>query len=452
MGGFFDRKQNDTLEYEFLPPALEIEETPPSPVKRVLIWVIFAIVVTFSVWSWFGRVEIVAEARGKVIPDGRVKVVQPMEEGIIRAILVEEGQRVKEGQILIDLDPTIKQADVDSNIGSLRLQYLDRERLVDEFEGRNPGEGLSRSARKNKLQIPPALMAVQARLKSARESEHRAREEAQRLVIAQRESALTAAEAVLVKLERTHSIVKEQESSLKELYEGGFASRMEWRDKDKELLAAQQDIEAQKKQIQSARASLEEARKGLETLTHERDKSVLTDLVEREKTISSTEGEVTKARKRAEYERLVSPVNGTVHGLATYTIGGIVKPAQDVVSIVPDGTPLVVEAMVQNKDIGFVKIGQETEVKLDTFPFQKYGTIRGKVIHLSPDAVEDEKLGPVYRMRTSIERPVMRVDGRDVPVTPGMSASVEVKTGDRRIIEFFLSPIIKYARESLTLR
>jgi hypothetical protein len=205
---------------------------------------------------------------------------------------------VKEGQILIDLDPTIKQADVDSNIGSLRLQYLDRERLVDEFEGRNPGEGLSRSARKNKLQIPPALMAVQARLKSARESEHRAREEAQRLVIAQRESALTAAEAVLVKLERTHSIVKEQESSLKELYEGGFASRMEWRDKDKELLAAQQDIEAQKKQIQSARASLEEARKGLETLTHERDKSVLTDLVEREKTISSTEGEVTKARKR----------------------------------------------------------------------------------------------------------------------------------------------------------
>jgi hemolysin D len=145
-------------------------------------------------------------------------------------------------------------------------------------------------------------------------------------------------------------------------------------------------------------------------------------------------------------------VNGTVHGLATYTIGGIVKPAQDVVSIVPDGTPLIVEAMVQNKDIGFVKVGQETEVKLDTFSFQKYGTIRGKVIHLSPDAVEDEKLGPVYKMRSSIERAIMRVDGKDVPVAPGMTASVEVKTGDRRIIEFFLSPIIKYARESLTLR
>jgi hemolysin D len=145
-------------------------------------------------------------------------------------------------------------------------------------------------------------------------------------------------------------------------------------------------------------------------------------------------------------------VSGTVHGLATYTIGGIVKPAQDVVSIVPDGTPLVVEAMVQNKDIGFVKIGQETEVKLDTFPFRKYGTILGKVIHLSSDAVEDEKPGPVYKMRSSVEKTAMLVEGREVPVTPGMSASVEVKTGKRRVIEFFLSPIIKYARESLTLR
>jgi len=253
-------------------------------------------------------------------------------------------------------------------------------------------------------------------------------------------------------MERTLSIVSEQEGSLKELYRGGFASRMEWRDKEKELYAAQQDLEAQKKQVQSARDSLEEARKGLESLKHERDKSILADLVERERTISSAEGEVTKARKRFEYEKLVSPVSGTVHGLATYTIGGIVKPAQDVVSIVPDGTPLIVEAMVQNKDIGFVKIGQETEVKLDTFPFQKYGTIRGKVTHLSPDAVEDEKLGPVYRMRSSIEKTTMRVEGREVPVAPGMSASVEVKTGNRRIIEFFLSPIIKYARESLTLR
>ncbi len=452
MVGLFNKTRTDNLEYEFLPPALEIEETPPSPVKRILIWVILAIVAATFAWSYFGTVEIVAEARGKVIPDGHVKVIQPMEEGIIKAIRVEEGQRVKAGQVLIDLDPTIKRVDVESNEKALQMHYLDRERLVKELEGKNPGEErLSRGMRDHKS-VSTDLITVQERLRSARESEYRSREESQRLVIAQRESALTAAKIVLVKLEKTFAIVGEQESSLRSLYQGGYASRMEWRDKEKELYAAQQDMEAQKKQVQSAKDSLEEARKGLESLKHERDKSILADLVDRERNISSSEGEVTKARKRFEYDRLVSPVSGTVHGLATYTIGGIVKPAQDVVSIVPDGTPLVVESMVQNKDIGFVKIGQETEVKLDTFPFQKYGTIVGKVIHLSPDAVEDEKLGPIYKMRSSIEKTTLLVEGKEVPVTPGMSASVEVKTGKRRIIEFFLSPIIKYARESLTLR
>lgn len=452
MSGFFKKSRKDDLEYEFLPPALEIEETPPSPVKRILIWVIFAIVVATFAWSYFGTVEIVAEARGKVIPDGRVKIIQPMEEGIIKSIHVVEGQRVKEGQILIDLDPTIKQADVESNVKALHMHYLDRERLVKEFEGKNPGEGPPRGGARSHKNVSADLLAVQGRLRSARESEYKAKEEGQRLVIAQRESALKAAEAVLVKLEKTLGIVSEQESSLKSLYQGGFAARMEWRDKEKELYSVQQELEAQKKQVQGARDSLEEAKKGLESVRHERDKSILGDIVDREKTITSIEGEVIKAKKRFEMERLVSPVSGTVHGLAMYTIGGIVKPAQDIVSVVPDGTPLIVEAMVLNKDIGFVRAGQEAEVKLDTFSFQKYGTIRGKVISVSPDAVEDEKMGPVYKMKVSLEKTSLAVDGKDVALAPGMAAAVEVKTGNRRVIEFFLSPIIKYARESLTLR
>jgi hemolysin D len=442
----------DDLEYEFLPPALEIQETPPSPVKRVLIWVIFAIVLVTFAWSYFGMVEIVAEARGKVVPDGRVKVIQPMEEGVIKAILVEEGQRVRKGQLLIELDHTIKQADMESNVKALHMHRLDKERLVKELEGKNSGEKPSEGGAGNHQNVSADLHEVQDRLRSARESEYRAREEAQRLVIAQRESALQAAEAILVKLEKTFSIVSEQESSLRSLHQGGFAARMEWRDKEKELYSVQQELEAQKKQVQQARDGLDEARKALESVKHERDKSILTDIVEREKNINAIEGEVVKARKRYDMERLVSPVEGTVHGLAMRTIGGIVKPAQDMVSVVPLGTPLIIEAMVLNKDVGFVKVGQETEAKLDAFSFQKYGTIRGKVLHISPDAVEDEKLGPVYKMKASLEKTTMLVDGKEVPIAPGMSASVEVKTGKRRVIEFFLSPIIKYARESLTVR
>jgi hemolysin D len=446
-----ERFRKDDLEYEFLSPALEIEETPPSPVKRVLIWVIFAIVAATIAWSYFGTVEIVAEARGKVIPDGRVKVIQPMEEGVIKAIHVEEGQRVRQGQILIDLDHTIKQADVESNAKALQMHHLDRERLVGELEGRNLGDIPSIRGTGKYRRVSAELPAVQRQLRTARESEYRAKEEAQRLIVAQRESALTGAEALLIKLEKTLAIVSEQEASLRSLHQQGFGSRMEWRDKEKELYTVQQELEAQKKQVQAARDSLEEAKKGLETLRHERDKSILADIVDREKAINSLEGEVVKARKRYELERLVSSVNGTVHGLAMYTIGGIVKPAQDVVSIVPEGMPLIVEAMVLNKDIGFVRVGQETEVKLDAFPFQKYRTIRGKVLHISPDAVEDEKLGPVYRMKSSLEKTTVFVEGREVPVAPGMSGSVEVKTGKRRVIEFF-PPIIKYSRESLAVR
>ena len=159
-----------------------------------------------------------------------------------------------------------------------------------------------------------------------------------------------------------------------------------------------------------------------------------------------------KANKRTDLERLYSPVDGTVHGLASHTIGGVVTPAQPVVTIVPEGTPLIVEAMLLNSDIGFVKTGQEAEVKFDTFPFQKYGIVKGSVTWLSPDAVEDDKLGLVYKMKVEMERQSINIDGMDTLLASGMSLSVEVKTGKRKIMEFFLSPIVKYTKESLTLR
>jgi hypothetical protein len=198
-------------------------------------------------------------------------------------------------------------------------------------------------------------------------------------------------------------------------------------------------------------APCEEARKNLDAFKREREKGIIGDIVEREKTISAMEGEVIKAKKRYELEQLCSPVDGTVHGISSYTIGGVVTPAQPIVTIVPDGTPLIVEAMALNKDIGFLKVGQEAEVKFDTFPFQKYGTIKERVSSISPDAFEDEKLGSVYKIRAELEKLSLMVDGRNGPVSPGMTVAVEVKTGKRRIIEFFLSPIVKYAKESLTL-
>jgi hemolysin D len=437
--------KQDRLVYEFLPAALEIEETPPSPLGRVIIWIIFFIVVATLLWSYYGKIDEVAVARGKIIPDGRVKVIQPMEEGKIRAIHVEEGQKVKEGQLLIELDTTIKQADVEVYKKELDTAKLEKEMLMAELNGQDPDIIVSQKNLADAVQI-------QRRLKEARESEYKAREETLKLIISQREDSLQAAETTLRKLENEASILKNQVDSYEKLYESGALSKMDLLNKQKELYSAEQDIETQKKLVQKEKDGINEAKENLNSLKKERDKSILNDIMEKEKAIASIEGELTKAQKNLELQQLTSPVNGTIHGLSSYTIGGVVTPAQPIVTIVPEGTPLIVEATVLNKDIGFVKVGQEAEVKFDTFPFQKYGTIKGKVVYISPDAVEDEKLGPVYKMKVKLEKASMQVDGKEVSITPGMTVSVEVKTGKRRIIEFFLSPIIKYAKESLTLR
>lgn len=441
--------KSDNLECEFLPPALEIETTPPSPVRRALIWIIFGLTISAFVWAYFGKVDEVAVARGKVIPDGRVKVIQPMETGVIKAIHVQEGQMVKEGQLLIELDPTIKQADVESSAKALSIHAADKERLIAELKGETTGGRQWAIGNKNKAK---GINEFQKKLKDARESEYKSKEEALRLVIAQKDNALQASEAILKKLEKTSAILIEQEAAYRKLYEKDFIARADLLEKQKEFHTTVNEFEAQKKIVKQAIDSLEEAKKNLETLKKEREKALLTDIVEKEKNIIAIEGEAIKAKKRYELEKLCSPVSGTVHGIASYTIGGVVTPAQPVVTIVPDGTPLVVEAMALNKDIGFLKEGQKAEVKLDTFPFQKYGTIKGKVVSISPDAFEDEKMGPVYKIKIEMERLYIAVDSKKVPVSPGMAVSVEVKTNKRRIIEFFLSPIVKYADESLTLR
>lgn len=439
----FNRRDN--LEYEFLPPAIEIEETPPSPIRRLLIWIIFVITISTFVWSYLGKVDEVAVARGKVIPDGRVKVIQPIEAGVIKAIHVQEGQRVKKGQILIELDPTINQADAASSAKTLSIHKADKERLWGELNG---GDIAASKVSQGSAEI----LQLQKKLKEAREAEYAAKEYALKFVIDQRENTLHAAEAALVKLEKTTAITREQEASARSLYEQGYLSKTDLLNRQKELYSLEQEMEAQKSVIEQAKNGIEEARKNLDALKKEREKSIFSDIVASEKSIAVIEGEVVKANRRNELEKLYSPVDGTVHGLASYTIGGVVTPAQPVVTIVPEGAPLIVEAMLLNSDIGFVKTGQEAEIKLDTFPFQKYGIVKGRVVWLSPDAVDDEKLGPVYKMKVEMERQNIRVDGRDTLISPGMTLSVEVKTGKRRIIEFFLSPIVKYSKESLTLR
>lgn len=431
------------MDFEFLPEALEIEATPPPPLGRILLWIVIILFIVTFLWSYLGKVDEVAVARGKVIPDGMVKVIQPRETGIIRSIHVEEGQKVKEGDLLIELDPTITKAEVEGFKRSLTINRYDIERLKAELEGREiRGEGKNHER----------LLMLQMELKRAREGEYRAKVSSLESVISQKKIALLSAEESISKLEKTVEIVGKQEEALRRLAERGYASLMEHLQRQKELVRAEKELIEQRKLAEQIRDSLKEAEKNLEALKKERERSILGEIIERERAITVLESDFKKANKRYQLEKLYSPVSGKVHGLLAHTVGGVVTSAQPIVTIVPEGTPLIVEALIPNKDIGFIQLGQKAELKFDTFPFQKYGTIEAELFYISPDAQEMDKVGLVYKIKLKPKHFTMRVEDKDISISPGMAVTAEIKTGKRRVIEFFLSPLIKHVDESLTLR
>ncbi len=443
--------KKDHLEYEFLPEALEIEETPASPLGSLTIWMIVCLLGVAIGWSYIGKIDEAAVARGKVIPDGKLKVIQPLEEGLVTAIHINEGQRVAEGQLLIELDSTMKEVDVHTLEQALMTAKLEKELLLAEISGRN-AESVLRKKNMRLSELPGEVMGFLNQLKKAKESQHFSRENTFKTIVAQRENEIKVGEQSLLRLNKRSELLTQEVNSLRTLYQMQSISKVELTKKETELFTAEKEYEMQKYNLEKAREKLNEASQNLNNLYKERRTVLLNQLVEKEKNITAIKAELTKAEKKYHFQKLLSPVNGTIHGLTVTTIGGVVTPAQPIMTIVPEGTPLIIEATLLNKDVGFVKSGQEVEIKLDTFPFQKYGIVKGKVLAVSPDAFEDEKLGPVYKMKLALIATQISYKGKALDITPGMSITAEIKTGKRRVIDFFLEPLIKYRDESLKLR
>ena len=441
--------KSDRLEYEFLPAAVEIEETPPAPLGRWLIWTIIILFVIVLVWSYLGKVDEVAVARGKVIPDGRTKVLQPLEGGTIKEVLVTEGEHVEKGQLLIELDSTTSEADIQEMAKQLYVAKLQKAMLEAELAGK-AFEGIEQG------ETPPAgstideeeVLHVQMQLREARDEEFDSKIKAAELVVSQTRQELHLEQSALELANKDYAL------ALMKSQNGGdenFTDSADLLQADNDLNKTLLDIDSQEKKIAKAEDALAEAEENVVSIQKQRNRTVLDELVDNEKTLYTLESELTKAEKRFELQQLTSPVDGTVHGLSSFTIGGVVTSAEDVISIVPDDTPLIIEATIANQDIGFIKKGQAANVKVDTFPFQKYGYLQGEIIYVSPDAFEDEKLGPVFKAKLKVLS-AETSSGNQILLSPGMSVSVEAKTGQRRIIDFFLSPLKKVAEESFTLR
>lgn len=435
-------------EAQFLPAALALQETPVSPAPRVAMWLLIAFAAFTVVWMIFGRIDVVATAHGKIVPNDRIKTIQPMETATVKVIRVSDGQAVKAGDVLIELDATVANADTQHLEDDLHdAQWLAARdtALLQGMQGRKPV-----------LSLPQGISATQfvdqQRLLDSEWLEYRSKLERLDADKASRAASLRTTQTMVDQLAHTAPIARQRAEDYKNLLAQNFVSKHGYMEREQAQFEQEGELATQTEKLQEIRASIREVDTQKAALIAETRRTILDRLHQSEQKIAAATQDIIKARQRGQLLKLAAPVDGTVQQLAVHTVGGVVTPAQPLMVIVPRDHPLEVEAFVENRDIGFVKAGQEAEVKIETFPYTQYGTIHAKVLSVSHDAINDEKRGLVYSARVKMERGSVKVDGTEVNLSPGMAVSAEVKTGKRRVIEYFLSPLLKFGHESLRER
>ncbi len=429
---------------EFLPAVLEIQQVPPSPIGRALLWTILASFTAGVLWATFGWIDIVATAQGKIIPSGYSKMIQPYEAGVIASIHVQDGQVVKQGEVLIELDSTLNRADRDRADNEYRAAKVDAARLRALIKGQSA------------FVAPPdadsTYVLLQRQLLRDQLSEYQAKLGAAQHLIDQRQAAVEQTNENILRLEATVPMETERVAAYKKLLEHEAVTKMDFLQAEGQQIDKVQELAGQKKKLQQDHAALAEAEKHYHAMVSEFQQSKQAELSALETKAVSLAQEVMKAGQKAGFQRLMAPIDGVVQQLAVHTVGGVVTPAQQLLIIVPKEHPVEVEAQVENKDVGFVREGQLVEIKVETFQFTLYGTIPGHVLTVSDDAAPIEKVGLVYPTRVSMDRSTVEVEGKQVSLSPGMAVTVEIKTGQRRIIEYLLSPLVKSVKESLRER
>lgn len=447
-----DRSAKPRSDYEFLPAALEIMEKPPSPGLRWLMLSLCGLLLVTLVWSIIGRVDVVATASGKVVPAGNIKQIQPIEIGYVRAIHVRNGQHVEAGQLLVELDPTVAGAEAGQASKSLLGAEVDAARNAALLG--HLGGGSSRFA------APAGTSSDIATTQSQYVRSAIAEYEGERASLmqqrAENSAELASVGAEIAKLKQTLPIVEQQLAARRELSDKGYFSKIRLLEYEQLKIEHVQNIAVQEANAARARATIANIDAQLARLRGSFGKSAATELAESQQKSALARDEVTKSQRRQAYMQLRAPVSGTIQQLAIATVGGVVQPAQTLMIVVPDNAAPVVEARILNKDIGFVREGQPVRVKLEAYPFTDYGIVPGVVESISRDAVDMSEPGAaeardrngravqpglVYATRIRLLRRSIRVAGRDQPIGPGLAVQAEIKTGERRIIEYLLSPI-----------
>lgn len=463
------RARRQSHELAFLPAALEIIETPPSPIGRAIGATLIALFCASLAWASLSKIDIIASAPGKIIPSGNTKTVQPLEIGIVRAIHVEDGQTVKAGDLLIELDPTISDAELahgnsdyvgaQTDVARLRAVLDD---LPDPLDGFHPP-----------VDADPVLVATQRQLLVSEVAEERAKEAAADGQKTQKEHEAATIAATIDKIAASIPLLQRRVEIRKYLTDNGLGSQLQYLQEQQDLVTSQKELLVQKSRYAEMKAALAAITQTRAQIVAEFRHTISDELSKAEQKAAGLAQDLVKSAQRTRQQKLTAPIDGVVQQLAVHTVGGVVTPAQPLLVLVPVASRLEIEAMISNQDIGFVEVGQPASIKVQTFDFTKYGLLHGTVQSVSADAVQPDpkqesanaqspdaaridgepaSKEPVYVGRISLDRSQMQIEDKRVNLSPGMAVTVEIKTGSRRIISYLLSPLIRHGQESLRER
>ena len=442
--------KRDRLQYEFLPAAEEIVETPAAPLGALVVWLVTLLLIVALAWSYFGRIDIVAVANGKISTEGSTKIIQPAISGVVTSINVHEGQRVKKGETLLVLDKTTAEKDVATANQSLNTARVERDILRRLAVGGNTDDII------NNADLPDETKAMLRQFASSQTTLSAARRQAAGGIISNYQQQLQFNQQAKNQLETNAQNLKNRKAEIeKQLPNANPVDKLRLQNElsniDQRITSADSAILGQNQQLLQSQSALTQAQNQSQTQTAETNSAFNNQIIAAEKRIIELENNLVKAKQALAQTIITAPVDGTVLSLTVKTIGGVVNAGQQLAQIVPEKVPLYVDAALDNQDIGFVKSGQRVVVKVATYPFQRYGYLEGTVENISPHAIQDDKKGLIYKAKIKLNDDKSSKQNQ-LKLLPGMSVSAEITTGRRRIIEFFLDPLITKTEDSLKVR
>lgn len=437
MFKIFKKIKDDS--YEFKPVIIEIEDTPQNPLGRTILYIVSSLIIFTFLWLFLAKIDIVVSSQGKVIPNGEIKILKPLESGVVSKILVKEGDKVLKGDTLMSIDPSVTTVNLqtkENELNNLNMSIIRLKALGNESNLTNEELNLLSNSELNlflnqKNSYDNSINQYKFSIEELNFNIESSKDEIIRL-----NNLLNKNQNRLNRLEKVKDIIslKEYDELQKEVY-----------DLTSKLNIAKNNKTAA---INKLNATKEE----LEVFKQNSKGKFLDELITKQKEANLIKAEINAYLFQSKQQLIKSPVDGYVGKLLVNTESGVVNSGEALITIIPANEPLIIKATTLNKDIGFLKEGQKVAIKIDTFNFQKYGKLDGELIHIANDAIEDEKLGIVYEIKVKPLKTTLNIDGEIKNIEPGMSVIAEVKVGKRRVIELFIYPIIKYLDEGLSVR